>query len=511
MLGFFPSPIGDELLYSMLARYKARLAGTASLPSVQAAFGETAEYVRVGLPSGLVRFATNLPSSEGMSADDIIDRHTLFPYFSRLLGKPGRERLLDGMKQGWHRGGYEGLGVFRGATHWHRRLNVCTDCLARDLSVHGEAAWRRGHQLPGVFVCSEHGVALRASSVSTVNQAHLVACPSDPSRFTDLVSPFEPETSLRLARASEWLLLNPGETPPAAKLQASLRSLLKVQGWLKANGMARSGLREAVVDHFGRERLASVGIEIGGKAAATDMQRLWGRTTDVGTVPLTLLLLLDYLQADVAGFFQDCAVDDALPEPERRRPRQHPRQTTIARHRATIRTLVHGRPRAERVALRRLEPVAYCHLLQHDREWLESALPSPRQPRAAIDWTSRDRALAERVCAAIDRLRDQVTRLSRITPTRIAAEAGARTVICRNMRHLPQVAELVSRAAETLEQFRQRCLLSAAARFHDEGHVPTWSAFLTRAALKPEHGPQLEVFARQLYSESVMIRGNADP
>lgn len=506
MLGFLPSPIGDELLYSMLARHRRWSAGTTSLPVLQAAFGEGATCIRVGLPGDLEAFAASLPSPGAITADQIIAHHTLFPYFSRILGGTAQNRLLAGMRQGRRRGGYEGLGVFRGATHWHRCLNLCPNCSADDLRMHGEAAWHRVHQLPGVFVCPEHCVPLRASPVSVVNQAELVACPTDPFDYPEIKIRLDPDVALRLARASRWLLLNSGVAPAPCTLQAAVRTLLGECDWLRANGMVRDGLREAVVARFGRENLASIGVEIGKKPAATDMQRLWGRSPSVRALPLTLLLLLDYLNADVAGFFRACEVNGAAQQPGERRARQHPRQSTITRHRSAIRELVRNHPQAGRTLLRQLASVPYCHLLQHDRAWLESVLPLPRKPRAAFNLTARDRELAKRVQAAITRLRKPQVRPRRLTLSRIAAEAGARTVICREIGRLPQVGKLVNSAVETLEQFRRRCLVSSATRFRGDDQVPTWSAFVVHAGLKPEHGPELEGFARQLHRELLANR-----
>lgn len=60
MLGFLPQPIGDELLYSMLARYRELSASTTSKPTMDAAFGGDGRYANVGLPGRLrtvARFA----------------------------------------------------------------------------------------------------------------------------------------------------------------------------------------------------------------------------------------------------------------------------------------------------------------------------------------------------------------------------------------------------------------------------------------------------------------------
>ncbi len=451
MLAFLPAPMDDELLYSLLARSNAWLGGRASLPVIQAAFGRCATGIRIGLPSGLSVLAGGLPPGCGLDVDTLVRRHTLQPYFSRLLTAADGERLLQGMTKGWRHGGYAGLSPFRGASHWHRSLVLCPDCVEADVGAHGEASWRRAHQLPGVLVCPTHGTALRTTRTSAIGQSHLICCPTDIRELVQVANPFEHATAWRLARASQWLLHAPPSYPDLERVRRRLRALLAGRGWLKSNGLVRSGLREAVEAAYGRENLAEIGVCLRENRCRTDVQRLWSHSPVARVPPLKLLLLLDFLGAGTSPFEPD---DDAAKPPQelRTRPVSTPRRSTIERHRACLRTLVRADGGRPRTLLRRLAPVPYCYLLRHDRQWLETVLPPPLKPRGIVDWDARDRAASGRVRAAVERLAASGLRPRSISASSIATEAGRRSSVLRRAGRSRVLANVLKRAIDDLRK-----------------------------------------------------------
>ncbi len=452
MLAFLPRPIKDELLYSLLSRSLSWLGGTASLPVIQAAFGRGATGIRVGLPSGLAALAGALAPSFRLDVGAMIRHHTLQPYFLRLLTATDGERLLQGMTAGWRHGGYAGISPFRGASHWHRALTLCPDCVEEDVRGHGEAAWRRSHQLPGVLVCPVHGTALRASRIRAIGQSHLVCCPLDGRDLPEVGNPFDRATAWRLALASQWLLHNPPSGPGLDGLRQRLRALVAERGWLKPNGMVRADLHEAVEATYGRDRLATIGVCLTETRGETDIQRLWTGTLRARVPPLKLLLVLDFLGVGPAFLQEGEGADPAPGRP--RRPPQVPRLTVLRRHRAHMRELVQADGDRPRTLLRSLAPVPYCYLLRHDRTWLETLLPPPRRPAATVDWEARDRALAAAVRVAADRLADSGVRLRMITASTVATAAGRRSSLLRRAGKSPALAAALASAVERLRHER---------------------------------------------------------
>ena len=93
----FPTQaIGDELLYSLLARYRAIAGGADSRQILEAAFGNGGKYAYVGLPGRLRHLAASLPG-QAWTAERLAADHTVLPYFSRLLPR----ELHDSSTASW--------------------------------------------------------------------------------------------------------------------------------------------------------------------------------------------------------------------------------------------------------------------------------------------------------------------------------------------------------------------------------------------------------------------------
>ena len=115
MLGFLPQPIGDELLYSMLARLGELSVSPTSKPLMDAAFGGDGRYTNVGFPGKLRTVAVSIPGRK-WPAERIASDHTLLPYYERLVPARIRDRLLAGLLDGWTTGGMNGLSPYGPAT-----------------------------------------------------------------------------------------------------------------------------------------------------------------------------------------------------------------------------------------------------------------------------------------------------------------------------------------------------------------------------------------------------------
>ena len=85
MLGFFPTPYPDEILYSMMARYKIRSGTLSPKANVGDLFGYPGYRSILAVPTNISTFLKQLPYEAEYVADDIIFQHTLLPFFCALF------------------------------------------------------------------------------------------------------------------------------------------------------------------------------------------------------------------------------------------------------------------------------------------------------------------------------------------------------------------------------------------------------------------------------------------
>lgn len=94
----------------------------------------------------------------------VIEKHTLFSYYSRFLGKERREKAFQSLLEG--KQDYRNyLRIPKSKERNIRYLRFCPVCVEEDRRLYQETYWHRAHQLIGIDVCPLHGCYLCSSMV----------------------------------------------------------------------------------------------------------------------------------------------------------------------------------------------------------------------------------------------------------------------------------------------------------------------------------------------------------
>lgn len=154
MIGYFPTPYQDELLYSQLARYFSKSGYLAYTFAAQNLYSN-----KLTKPS--IEFLNEL-SSEALQIitqitpiETIVEKHTMFPYYARFLNKERRNKAfaaMVNMKDEY----YNLLCIPKSKNCTIRHLRYCPVCASEDRATFGETFWHRAHQLIGVNICPSH-------------------------------------------------------------------------------------------------------------------------------------------------------------------------------------------------------------------------------------------------------------------------------------------------------------------------------------------------------------------
>lgn len=163
MISYIEGPYEDEPLFSLLARIYGGLIGPSRAQFAQHLFGNPRLVIPFDFPCGIEALTKTIGSRVGLTAEDLIHRHTMFPIAAFLMPAELAERVKVAMRGDravamnllkWHRDpAQDGL----------RHLNFCAKCRAGDLRRVGHTWWRRIPQVPGVVCCPIHGEPLEAS------------------------------------------------------------------------------------------------------------------------------------------------------------------------------------------------------------------------------------------------------------------------------------------------------------------------------------------------------------
>jgi Tn7-like transposition protein D/TniQ len=241
MLGFFPTAYPDELLYSLIARYHLRSGCISPKATLQELFGSTTTIATIDLPANLNDLTKHLQHLTPDRANDLIAKHTLYPFYQPFL-PPQRDRSIrKSMKAGKAANIHTRAGIMASAIPTPRYLRFCPQCHAADLELYGEPYWHRLHQIPSVLVCPQHGTFLQDSSVPTQGfnrHQYIVASPDNCLESEPCDRYREKTRSLLQSIATDilWLLERNLPAHEPEYFQHQYRSLLIDRGLANSNG-----------------------------------------------------------------------------------------------------------------------------------------------------------------------------------------------------------------------------------------------------------------------------------
>jgi hypothetical protein len=311
MIGFFPDPYPDELFYSICARYSRRVGYQSQTHTTYDLFGARI-LVAIALPSNLSHLISVLPPGHRHTVDQLIDEHTLLPFYAPFLPPERVVKVRESMAE--DSGGkrtHSAAGVLARGNSQHETFRYCPACVTEDRRRYGETYWHRAHQAPRVIVCPRHAVWLepsdvylhsrdRRKSISTAEEAVRQV----PERLvsTDEISH---QIHLWIARESRWLLDHPsgGNTPE--ELRARYHNLLFARSLAKYSGVvSMRKLREEIRNFYSDELLAGLHSRLDLRSNWLLRLLLLRKNSATAHHPIHHLLMMRFLGCTVAEFLQ---------------------------------------------------------------------------------------------------------------------------------------------------------------------------------------------------------------
>ncbi len=264
MLGSFPNPYPDELLYSVVARYHVR-SGNKTFRQTHEELFETIELQpdKIILPNNLNFLVSQLPEGSKLTVESLIKRNTLYPFFRTFLTPIEiysfknllREKSSNSISQAAKISDKERNEV----------LKFCPKCRVEDEQKYGEAYWHRQHQIPGMLLCLKHQVALVDSQVLLENkQIHYYAASQvklevDTNTYSeDLIN-----KSFSLAQEIDWLSHNHVEFRGMTWLRNIYKSLLIERGFIIKYSRSKfkyhhQQFADAFLEFYGEDLLGAI-------------------------------------------------------------------------------------------------------------------------------------------------------------------------------------------------------------------------------------------------------------
>lgn len=261
MMVFFPIPHEDELLYSILARYRV-YSGNVSLKStLDDIYGHRNVTAVMDLPSNINRIIANMPLDNQYHANELIQKHTLYPFYAAFIPPKRANEIKDYMKE--DKGGsiYNKIGLMASSITLNEYFKFCPECVKEDRERFGELYWHRIHQITGVFVCPKHKVLLQDSKVPVrgFNKHEYVAATvnncNNSRGITNITDDILQKLNL-IAQDIETLLNSEHENKEIEWFRDQYINILMKKGLANVNGkIKQKELLTSFVDYYGDKLL----------------------------------------------------------------------------------------------------------------------------------------------------------------------------------------------------------------------------------------------------------------
>lgn len=160
MLRYFPIIYEDEILYSLISRYDYDTYNKNAKVTFKELFGTSNVVISIDFPCKIKKLSQQLKTLGSSFEDNIIFSHTMYPLFYPFLDKRRQMELKQEMLDVDGKKIHMKIGIMASKIRVNRNLRYCPLCVEEEIKLAKEPYWHRSHNIPGVYFCYKHMVAL---------------------------------------------------------------------------------------------------------------------------------------------------------------------------------------------------------------------------------------------------------------------------------------------------------------------------------------------------------------
>lgn len=492
MIVSLPEFYEDEILYSILARYHTRSGNLSSKHTLSELFSSTTVTASLELPSNINALLSNIPKSFSLSDKELINKHTLFPFYTAFLQEDKANHIYNLMLGNQGSKIFTAIGASNKPIKSNHCLRFCPHCVKEDYVKFGETYWHRMHQIPGLVICHNHRTVLYNSTVEIHlknRQAYMSASMELGSELynEDGVSKFTPCVDINTITSETEQIFNKyivlsdninyilNHSLPY-KNENYFRNLymskLIEKGYsAKNNQICQQDLLKAFKSYFGDDllNLSQCNFEIDYSNWVTTITRKHRK----GFHPIQHLLFMQFLDVSVADIFED-KIKFIIKKKKRFNAIDDDRNNI---YRNQWLDAINNNLGKSKTYTRDNNLSVYYWLYRHDRVWLNENSPKRKKGVSAkprIDWEIRDKEYLQLVHEQIRLLRESEEKPERITVNLIGRKLKNTTILQKHIDKMPETKEYLMENIESIEEFQVRRIKWSFNLLAKEGLVRRW-------------------------------------
>ncbi|WP_076235461.1 TnsD family Tn7-like transposition protein [Clostridium botulinum] len=307
MIHFFTDPYKDELIYSAISRYHYYTGNIDYKDTLEELFGKRSIVPSLEIGSNIDTLSKNL--GDRYTAENIIKRHTIFPYYSPFLPKDRKAELIKEIAYRDGNGIYAKLGMVAGSVCKKNKIYYCPCCAKNEIEKYGEPYIHREHQLQGIYICPHDGVELKKYSVDKSNSSRIEFIRLDKKlldlRNITVVDSRYYDKLYKISKNAYYLLQTDLDNISKEKVLEKYKSLLYEKGLTTSSKRVKQReLYEKFISFYSKNFLEEIESRINNDDEYNWL-RVITRNLKRTVHPIRHLLLINFLEDDIEKFFKD--------------------------------------------------------------------------------------------------------------------------------------------------------------------------------------------------------------
>lgn len=459
MISFFPARYNDELLFSVISRYKEMGGFTDKQAFMQSLYNKRKTTYSVQLPIQMQDLVDNLPPSTILTADKLIKESTLAPYYTSFMSEEQTMNIYRAMMGDNSKSIDAMLGILSWTPTSYKYLRYCSKCLEEDLERYGESYWRRLHQVPGVLICDKHHISLQESSLLANNLRKDYSSPNyqickgnqEVPNYSDEIV----QLNIELIKNIKGLFKYDNQRKNADFFRLTYVNTLNSMGFVSESGNIKGQqLKKTFVQYYSEQYLSLLESTIDPNKENTWFSRMT-RDTKKNKNPLHHLLYIQFLNLNIQELFeQQEPVKKIVEKPIKKQVSV----VNLEQRRQKWLNIIEENSYCTRSQLKEIGGGTYTWIVRYDKEWYQEVTPKNKSVTIGRSggryYTVSEEEVLDKVKKAIQTLRAYDGKPIRITYSAIKREAGI-TLKLKNER-FKQVYDYIQTNIEPLEDYRIR-------------------------------------------------------
>lgn len=423
MINCFPRLYKDELLYSVIARYR-RMCGIINKNTiVQDFYNKKQGMFQMLFPLHLNKIVEMLPSGSKITGEQLLLNHTMYSFYTKFLSKQISDDIKDGILN------KENMSIMVKACLHSRDANInkylkfCPLCVSEDIKVLGESYWRREHQFNGILFCSKHGSELQESNILMTKINNEYVCLDDIKITTlNLICEDYKKYNLKYISIVKEIMKADDKRLNLSDINKFYRYKLYEVGLATKSGtINRAMLFDKFKEFYPKEYLLLMKSSLDN----SDIEDSWIYNFFSNKHNKSIvkhILLLQFLDSSIKEMF-DIAEHIKFENSYYKKQIQTPKLDLDEIKRQWLK-IINENPNSTRSELMKINKMVYNYICKYDREWYHKVTPKniKKHKGAMIDWKKTDKELLEKVKIAALNIKNKEGKPIRICMSSIKRE-----------------------------------------------------------------------------------------